>query len=58
MWIAKWVEKLTNKDKYVWLHDSADIRQQRDKNKFDYSNKLEENNLKNGNLNLGLLYIF
>ena len=41
MWIAKWVEKLTNKDKYVWLHDSADIRQQRDKNKFDYSNKLE-----------------
>ena len=26
--------------------------------RLDYSNKLEENNLKNGKLNLGLLYIF
>ena len=34
-------EKLTNKRKYVWLHDSASIRQDNDRDKYDKANKLE-----------------
>ena len=30
-WLATWIEKLTNKRKYVWLHDSASIRQDNDR---------------------------
>ncbi|MFQ6134428.1 MAG: DNA topoisomerase I [Nitrososphaerales archaeon] len=41
MWLASWVDKLTKKVKYVWLHDSSHIRQQRDKMKYDYAKKLE-----------------
>jgi DNA topoisomerase-1 len=34
-WIAKWVDKLTGKEKYVWLHDSAPIQQSRNRAKYD-----------------------
>ena len=35
MWMAKWVDKLTEKEKYVWLHESAPIQQLRNKAKYD-----------------------
>ena len=42
MWIACWTDKLSNKVKYVWLHDSSSIRQARDKNKYDKARDLEK----------------
>lgn len=41
-WLATWIEKLTDKRKYVWLHDSAAIRQDNDKAKYDKAKKLAE----------------
>ena len=35
MWLASWIDKLTNKCKYVWLSDTATLRQQRDKMKYE-----------------------
>jgi len=40
MWLASWVDGLTDKTKYVWLHDSSEIRQERDKAKYDKSKRL------------------
>lgn len=40
MWLASWVDKLTKKTKYVWPHDSSDIRQHRDIMKYDGAKKL------------------
>jgi DNA topoisomerase I len=39
-WLATWVERLTGKRKYVWLHDSAALRQNSDKEKYDKADKL------------------
>ena len=41
MWIACWTDKLSEKVKYVWLHDSSSIRQARDKSKYDKAIDLE-----------------
>jgi len=41
-WLATWIEKLTGKRKYVWLHDSAVLRQSNDKEKYDKSKMLEK----------------
>jgi len=41
-WLATWTEKLTDKRKYVWLHDSAFIRQNIDKEKYDKARNLEK----------------
>src|SRR5919199_6574166 len=41
-WLATWVETLTGKRKYVWLHDSAALRQENDKAKYDKAKKLAE----------------
>jgi DNA topoisomerase I len=41
-WLATWIEKLTGKRKYVWLHDSSSLRQDSDKEKYDKANKLEK----------------
>jgi DNA topoisomerase-1 len=41
MWLACWLDKLTKKVKYVWLHDSSTIRQQRDQMKYDKAMKLQ-----------------
>lgn len=41
-WLATWIEKLTEKRKYVWLHDSAFLRQNTDKEKYDKAVKLEK----------------
>jgi DNA topoisomerase-1 len=35
MWIAKWTDKLTGNVKYIWLHDSTPIKQERESAKFD-----------------------
>ncbi|MGI0035398.1 MAG: DNA topoisomerase I [Nitrososphaera sp.] len=39
-WLATWMETLTGKRKYVWLHDSAALRQDSDKAKYDKAQKL------------------
>ena len=41
-WLATWIETLTGKRKYVWLHDSAALRQENDKAKYDKAKKLAE----------------
>ena len=41
-WLATWTEKLTDKRKYVWLHDSAFLRQNTDKEKYDKARNLEK----------------
>jgi DNA topoisomerase I len=35
MWMAKWIDKLTEKEKYVWLHESTPIQQSRSRAKYD-----------------------
>jgi DNA topoisomerase I len=35
MWMAKWIDKLTDKEKYVWLHESSPLQQSRNKAKYD-----------------------
>ncbi|MDQ5869398.1 MAG: DNA topoisomerase I [Thermoproteota archaeon] len=41
-WLASWIELLTGKRKYVWLHDSASLRQDNDKVKYDRAKLLEK----------------
>ena len=43
MWMAKWIDKLTAKEKYVWLHESAPIQQSRSKAKYDNARKVGTN---------------
>ncbi|MDP3781096.1 MAG: DNA topoisomerase I [Nitrosopumilaceae archaeon] len=35
MWLASWMDDLTQKRKYVWLSDTAGLKQERDKAKYD-----------------------
>src|SRR5215831_5477181 len=39
-WLATWIEVLTGKRKYVWLHDSAALRQNNDREKYDKADRL------------------
>jgi DNA topoisomerase I len=41
MWVAKWMDELTGKVKYIWLHDSTPIKQEREAAKFDKAIKVE-----------------
>jgi DNA topoisomerase-1 len=41
MWIAKWTDDLTGKVKYIWLHDSTPIKQEREAAKFDKALRVE-----------------
>ena len=43
MWMAKWVDKLTDKEKYVWLHESAPLQQSRNQAKYDNAGKVGAN---------------
>ncbi len=43
MWMAKWVDKLTDKEKYVWLHESTPIQQSRSRAKYDKALKVGSN---------------
>jgi len=40
MWIASWMDILTEKRKYVWLADTAGIKQERDQAKYDKAKNL------------------
>ena len=42
MWLASWEDHLTQKRKYVWLSDTSDLKQERDKMKYDKAIKLSE----------------
>jgi len=35
LWVARWKDKLSNKMKYIWLSDTAPIKQAREAEKFD-----------------------
>jgi DNA topoisomerase-1 len=39
-WLATWTEVLTDKRKYVWLHDSSTLRQNNDREKYDKAERL------------------
>ncbi|MGD8792687.1 MAG: hypothetical protein PVF47_09065, partial [Anaerolineae bacterium] len=41
LWVARWRDKLSGKLKYVWLSDSAPIKQEREAQKFDQVYELE-----------------
>ena len=40
IWLAYWVDKLSQVRKYVWPSDVSDLRQERDKMKYDHAKKL------------------
>ncbi|MHA2353679.1 MAG: DNA topoisomerase I [Candidatus Thorarchaeota archaeon] len=40
MWVAKWTDELTKSTKYIWLHDSTPIKQEREAAKFDKAMKV------------------
>jgi DNA topoisomerase-1 len=42
MYLAKWVDKLSGKVKYVWFSDSAFLKQNREKEKFEKAEKLDK----------------
>jgi len=43
LWVARWKDKLSGKLKYVWLSDTAPVKQERQAAKFDQAIKLDEN---------------
>ncbi len=43
MWVASWNDELSNKTKYVWLAETSDLRQERDREKYVKAAKLESN---------------
>jgi len=43
LWVARWQDKLSGKMKYVWLGDTAPIKQAREALKFDQAHELEAN---------------
>lgn len=40
LWVARWKDKLSGKMKYIWLHDTAPVKQAREANKFDKAHEL------------------
>lgn len=43
LWVARWKDKLSDKMKYIWISDTAPIKQTREVLKFDKAIELEEN---------------
>jgi DNA topoisomerase-1 len=43
MWVARWKDKLSGKTKYIWLGDSATVKQNKEAGKFDKATRLGEN---------------
>ena len=41
-WLAKWTDQLTGKTKYVWLADTAGLKQDKDKAKYETAARLRE----------------
>lgn len=42
IWLAYWVDKLSNVRKYVWPSDLSDLRQERDRLKYENARKLHK----------------
>ena len=42
VWVACWIDRLSDKMKYVWPSDSSSIRQERDQGKYDVARGLEK----------------
>jgi DNA topoisomerase-1 len=40
LWVARWEDKLSSRLKYVWLSDTAPVKQRREAAKFDQSDEL------------------
>ena len=47
MYVAKWEDKLTGKIKYVWFSDTAFLKQNREKEKFQKAENLGQTNRRN-----------
>jgi DNA topoisomerase-1 len=43
LWVARWQDRLSGKLKYVWLSDTAPVKQRREAAKFDQAIELHEN---------------
>jgi DNA topoisomerase-1 len=43
LWVARWEDKLSAKLKYVWLSDTAPVKQEREAHKFDKADALRQN---------------
>lgn len=43
LWVAKWKDRFSEKTKYIWIADSARLKQVREKEKFDNARILEVN---------------
>jgi len=43
LWVARWNDKLSGKLKYVWLSDTAPMKQEREAAKFDQAVELDKN---------------
>lgn len=43
LWVARWKDKLSGRLKYVWLSDTASVKQEREAAKFDRAVELHEN---------------
>ncbi len=43
LWVARWKDKLSGKLKYVWLSDTASVKQEREAAKFDLALELHKN---------------
>ncbi|MDY7079742.1 MAG: hypothetical protein SXV54_22885 [Chloroflexota bacterium] len=43
LWVARWKDKLSGKLKYVWLSNTAPVKQEREAAKFDQAMELHEN---------------
>lgn len=43
LWVARWEDKLSAKQKYVWLSDTAPVKQEREAAKFDKAVTLDQN---------------
>ncbi len=41
LWVARWKDKLSGKMKYVWLSDTAPVKQEREAQKFDEAAELD-----------------
>ncbi|MHB1318788.1 MAG: hypothetical protein ACYCYF_09250 [Anaerolineae bacterium] len=42
LWVARWKDRLTGKLKYIWLSDTAPVKQSREAGKFDQALKLDQ----------------
>ncbi len=43
IWMARWIDKLTGKEKYVWPHEGSAIQQSRNKEKYDKALRIGPN---------------